>query len=113
VVRTSNNTVVTLANPVHKGDMLTIYLTGMGVTDPILDAGLPSPSDPLAAVATDAQVTIDGATLPVEFAGLAPGQIGVYQINARVPFGIQQGLQIPLEITQGGFKTTVAVRVVE
>ena len=113
VVRTSNNTVVTLANPVHKGDMLTIYLTGMGVTDPILDAGLPSPSDPLAAVATDATVQIDGATLPVEFAGLAPGQIGVYQINARVPFGIQQGLQIPLEITQGGFKTTVAVRVVE
>lgn len=113
IIRHSNNTLVTLSNPVHKGDLLTIYLTGMGRTDPTINAGFPSPGEFLATVLVEPVVTLDGAVLPVSFAGLAPGQVGVYQINVSVPFGIQQGLQIPLTITQGAGETAVNVRIVE
>jgi len=39
--------------------------------------------------------------------------VGVYQINALVPFkGVPLGFDIPLTINQGGSSTTIPVRVV-
>jgi len=52
-------------------------------------------------------------SLPIEFAGLAPGEVGVCQINARVPNNAPQGLTIPLTISQGGADHTFSVRVVQ
>ena len=51
--------------------------------------------------------------MPVVFAGLAPGFVGLYQINAVVPPDAPLGLQIPLKITAGTSTTTVNVRVVD
>jgi uncharacterized protein (TIGR03437 family) len=51
--------------------------------------------------------------LAVAYAGLAPGQIGVYQINAVVPARVPEGMEIPLTITQGSYSTTLPVRVVK
>jgi uncharacterized protein (TIGR03437 family) len=59
------------------------------------------------------EVTIGGVGLPVYFAGLSPGQIGVYQINVRVPDLVPIGLAQPLTITQGSGSTTLEVRVVQ
>ncbi len=50
--------------------------------------------------------------MTVSYAGLVPGEVGVYQINATVPFKVPQGLNIPLVIDQGGSATTLGVRVV-
>jgi uncharacterized protein (TIGR03437 family) len=57
-------------------------------------------------------VTLGSTTLAVTFAGLVPGQAGVYQINAYVPHGIADAAQAPLTIRQGAASTTVLVRVV-
>jgi uncharacterized protein (TIGR03437 family) len=59
------------------------------------------------------QVTLGDATLTLLFAGMAPGEVGVYQINVKVPASVPSGLSIPLTITQGGTKTTIQVRVVD
>jgi uncharacterized protein (TIGR03437 family) len=112
VYRTETGLPVTLANPVHKGDLLTIYASGLGPTSPSVEAGSQSPNPP-AQVLNKPVVTLDGATCPVLSAVLVPGQIGVYQINVSVPKGITQGLAIPLSVSQGGSKSTVFVRVVE
>lgn len=85
VFRAANGLLVTDTNPIHRGDTITIYLTGLGRTSPAVDAGVPAPGDPLASVIVPPAVTLGGVALPVEFAGLTPGSIGVYQINARVP----------------------------
>jgi len=113
VVRAGNNLLVTVSNPVHRGDSLVIYLTGMGRTSPAVEAGQPAPGDPPVSVLIAPEVTISGVGLPVYFAGLSPGQIGVYQINVRVPDLAPIGLAQPLTITQGSGSTTLEVRVVQ
>jgi uncharacterized protein (TIGR03437 family) len=47
------------------------------------------------------------------FAGLSPGEVGVYQINVSVPGSAPEGLNIPLTINQGGSTATVGLRVVD
>jgi uncharacterized protein (TIGR03437 family) len=42
-----------------------------------------------------------------------PGLVGVYQINARVPTWVPEGLEVPLVIRQGGDSTALMVRVVK
>ena len=113
VYRTADSLLVTLTNPVHKGDQLVIYVSGLGPTSPAVSAGSPSPANPPAVALLTPTVTLSGVTLPVTFAGLTPGQIGIYQINVNVPQGITQGLSIPLTVTQGAASSTVGVRVVQ
>ncbi len=90
-----------------------IFLTGMGRTSPAIDAGSPAPAQPPAQTVVVPNVTLGGVPLGIEFAGLAPGQVGVYQINAVVPGDVPLGLEVPLSITQGSGATAVALRVVE
>jgi uncharacterized protein (TIGR03437 family) len=113
VVRARNNEIVTVSNPIHRDDVISIYLTGMGNTSPAVEAGFPGGSSPVATPLIAPSVRIGGVALAVEFAGLAPGQVGVYQINARVPRNTPTGFDLPLNVAQGGQGTTVPVRVVE
>ena len=113
VVRNTNGQIVTPTNPIHPKDGITIYLTGMGQTSPAIPAGAAAPSDPLARVSQTPGLTIAGMDLAVSYAGLAPGEVGVYQINATVPQSVLTGMSMPLTINQGGATTTLNVRVVK
>ena len=112
IVRSLNNELVTLSNPIHGGDDLVIYATGLGRTDPEVPLGAASPFEPLARVLNTPKVTLGNVALPIYFAGLTPGLIGVYQINVIVPRAVPFGFDIPLRIEQGESATTVPVRVV-
>ena len=113
LVRADNNLLVTDANPIHTGDSLVIYLTGLGQTNPAQQAGQPGPTSPLAGVVVPPAVTINGVSLPVLYAGLTPGEVGVYQINVTVPKNTPEGLDDVLTITQGASSTSLTVRVVQ
>lgn len=113
VVRATNGEMVTDANPVHKNDYLVIYLTGLGTTNPAVQTGMPGPMNPLASAIVSPLVTIGDAALPLLYAGMAPDEVGVYQINVKVPASVPSGLSIPLTITQAGMETTIQVRVVD
>ena len=113
VYRTENWQVVTVANPVRANDELTIYLTGMGKVHPEVPAGVPAPGNPAPSVLTQPTVELAGRQLEVMFAGLVPNQIGVNEIQVKVPWGVPKGISQPLRITQGSFSTTVMVRVVD
>ena len=112
IVRADDNQLVTPTNPIHPKDTVIIYLTGMGQTFPAIAAGLPAPSDPLAEAVAAPTVTLGGAALSVGYAGLTPDSVGLYQINATVPLSVPLGLSMPLVISQGGYQTTLNVRVV-
>jgi uncharacterized protein (TIGR03437 family) len=112
IVRSTNNQLVTLSNPIHSNDQLVIYATGLGPVSPDVKEGFPGPTKPLAVTSLTPIVTLGGMNMPVEFAGLAPGFVGVYQINVKVPFQSPTGLSVPLTISQGGAATTLPVRVI-
>ncbi len=115
VVRDDDNELVTPSHPIHRqsNTPLTIYLTGLGPTAPQVAAGMPGPSNPLATTDEQPTVTLGGVNLPVQFSGLAPGLVGVDQINVSVPFSVPEGMSVPLAITQGTVTTTVPERVVD
>jgi uncharacterized protein (TIGR03437 family) len=85
--------VADMDHPAMTGETLEVYGVGLGVTDPIVDAGLPSPFSPPARSVQTPRVQIAGRDATVTFAGLAPGLAGVYQVNVVVPTGIPPGVQ--------------------
>jgi uncharacterized protein (TIGR03437 family) len=97
---------VTKSNPTTRDEPLTMYATGMGATTgATATTGMPSPSSPLATVA-GVQVffgnpSYSQAGIIVDFAGLAPGMIGVYQLNLRVPGTHLDGDALPITIRVG------------
>jgi uncharacterized protein (TIGR03437 family) len=80
------------AHPVQAGETVEIYTMGLGPTDPVVPAGVPAPSSPLAKLINPIRISISYTQppleMPVVFAGLAPGTIGIYQINATIPKGL-------------------------
>ena len=49
----------------------------------------------------------------MQFAGLAPGFVGLYQVNVVVPPGVAPGPEVELTLTQNGVPSntvTLAVR---
>src|SRR5580700_8608203 len=79
-----------------------IYCTGLGpVTNQPAD-GVASPASPPAETITIPQVTIGGVAATVTFAGLAPGFVGEYQVNALMPAAAPVGQAVPVTISIGG-----------
>jgi uncharacterized protein (TIGR03437 family) len=113
VVNGRNGLLATNSNPIKRNDNIVIYLTGLGKTNPPVEAGLSSPSEPLAQSLVEPKVSIGDVEIPVTFAGLTPGEVGVYQINAQILRWVPTGFSIPLTISQGGSVTTINVRVIE
>jgi uncharacterized protein (TIGR03437 family) len=76
---------------IHRGERIfEVYATGLG---------------PLAAEgSTQAATTasVGGMNAPVLFSGLAPGFVGLYQVNLRAPAGLPAGEQT-LVLSAGGF----------
>ena len=113
IVNGRNGLLATNSNPVKRNDNIVIYLTGMGKTNPAVEAGLSAPSDPLASSLVAPVVSLGGVEIPVTYAGLTPGEVGVYQINAQILRWVPTGFSIPLTISQGGSVTTLTLRVIE
>jgi minor extracellular serine protease Vpr len=100
------------SQPVSRGQFISIYATGLGAltTAPPPDGSPPASQMTIAATAT---VSIGGFTVTPSFAGLAPGFVGLYQVDAQVPAGITPGSAVPVFMTVGGVASntvTIAVQ---
>ncbi len=89
------------SNPARAGDVIQIFATGLGPTTPTVVTGEAAPSSPLANVNAPVQCRIGNASAEVLFAGLAPGFVGLYQVNARIPTGTAAGGAVPVVISVG------------
>jgi uncharacterized protein (TIGR03437 family) len=83
-IRKADYTVVTATNPAHSGDIVLIYLTGLGVVNPPLSDGFGSTGNPLNLTAAIPTVTVGGLPATVLFSGMS-AYPGLYQINAQLP----------------------------
>lgn len=95
-------TYVTAANPATPGEVLIMYLVGLGATNPAVKSGSAAPSaEPLARVVNPVTVAVDGETASVPFAGMTPGAVGLYQIDFTVPSDAKNG-NLTVNVTQNG-----------
>jgi uncharacterized protein (TIGR03437 family) len=91
-------------DPAKPGETVLIYCTGLGaVSSPPAD-GEPGKGQPTIATPT---VTIGGTKAIVSFSGLAPGFVGLYQINAEVPGTLKAGNQAVIVEVSGTFSNSV------
>ena len=82
---------VLATSPVIAGETISLYATGLGALSVNLPIGAPGPTAPTAATAGLPQILLGGAPLAVTFSGLAPGYVGLYQVNASIPSAPAQG----------------------
>lgn len=101
-------------NPALVGETLQLFVTGLGpLNDPDLVDGYGSPTSPPFAETLDPfQVILDGESCHVDFSGLAPGFVGLYQINFDVPLDAASGnLQLSIQSTYANsLEVTLPVR---
>ncbi len=96
------------AHPATRGDYIQIYCTGLGaVTNPPA-AGAVAPNAPLSYTVSTVTASIGGTAAPVLFSGLAPGFIGLYQVNVTVPAGAPVGGAVPLTLSVGSATSNTA-----
>ena len=96
-------------------DIIEIFAGGLGpVTDPP-ESGAAS-TLPVTETTNPPTVTVGGVTAPVLFSGLAPGFVGLYQVNARLPDDCAGGESVPVVLTMGELPSntvTVALEAIE
>jgi uncharacterized protein (TIGR03118 family) len=94
------------STPFTEGEIIILYGTGFGPTNPPVPTGqLITTAAPMATTPT---VTIGGLTAQVQFAGVS--EAGLYQFNVVVPKGLTPGttpnVDVPVVIDLGGGATT-------
>ena len=107
---------VTQDNPAVPGETLIFFGTGLGLTAPLpisegVSSGQTTPSEPLFEVPFVADDFVSslagGKTAQVRFVGLAPGMVGVYQINLKLIEDLPDDPGVRLTIAQQLFISNV------
>jgi uncharacterized protein (TIGR03437 family) len=99
-VLNQDNTINSGANPAERGSIVVLWATGQGQSDPdwaddvLASSPLPQPKNKV-------NVNIGGHWAQILYAGAAPGLAAVIQVNARVPYGIQPGRKVPVQMRIG------------
>jgi len=100
------------SRPATAGDFITIACLGLGPVNNTPATGAPTP-DATSTTQNPVSVLLDGKSVPSSFAGLAPGFVGMYQVNVQIPEGASTGNAVPLAISVGGVMSntvTIAIR---
>ena len=99
----ADGTYVSKDHPANRDEPLSLFAVGLGLTTGgRVSAGNPSPSSPLA-VTGKVQVffgdpSYTQSQVIVDWSGLAPGFVGLYQLNLRVPGFHMSGDSLPVTL---------------
>ena len=110
----SNLSINNAATPARRGDTVALFGTGQGSVAPALATGaLAGGLFDLSFVEAQVAATIGGQAAVVSFAGMAPGLVGLLQVNVEIPATVPPGpaevrIQVGGTLTQPG--VTIAVQ---
>lgn len=90
------------SRPARKGEYVSFYCTGLGDLTNRPTLGAPAPATPPATTVATPSVTVGGANASVTFSGLAPGYVGLYQVNIQIPDSAPTGNAVPVVLRIGG-----------
>jgi uncharacterized protein (TIGR03437 family) len=97
-LKSTDQSLVTANNPLHPGDTVELFATGLGIT----------PMNGLDYAVQQPTVTVGGVDCPVTFAGAAPGYAGLDQINCTIPANAASNASTPVVITSGAQSSNTA-----
>lgn len=92
---------VSAADPARPGEFIVMFLLGMGATDNPITTGNAAPTSPLNRPLSTPTLTLAGKPVPVAFAGMTPGFVGLYQINLQIP-DVELDGNLVLTVSQNG-----------
>ena len=92
VVHSSDFSLVTASKPAAAGEILSLFATGLGPTNPEVDPGQPFPLNPPVAFNSPVAVTVNGRSADVLAAVGYPGAVDGSQVNFRLPSDTAKGV---------------------
>lgn len=101
-----------VGSPAARGAYVSIFCTGLGAVtnQPVSGAAAVAASPSL--TTTTPTVMIGGLVATLNYSGLAPGFVGLYQVNAQVPMTVTPGNAVAVFITVGNIvSNTVTIAV--
>jgi uncharacterized protein (TIGR03437 family) len=108
----ADGTLLTSDSPGQPGEIIVLYATGLGPTEPNPSPGeIPQSAAPLLYL-NNLSVSLDGAVLPsfrVKYAGATPFSVGLYQINIELPQDV--GANPAIQITVGAQSDSDGLRI--
>lgn len=99
----ANYAVVSAAAPAQPGDLVVLYATGLGATQPLPGLGEIPENAGLISAFSSLQVLLNGTAIDpktMPYAGQTPGFAGLYQVNFFLPGNCPPNPQIQLVIGQ-------------
>lgn len=111
----ADGTLLTDTSPGQPGEIVVVYATGLGATDPNADAWeIPQAAAPIDSLSSLA-VSLNGAVLPsylIKYAGITPGCVGLYQLNLQLPqdVGTDPAIQVSVGARSTSGTAKIAVR---
>jgi uncharacterized protein (TIGR03437 family) len=84
------------SRPAMAGESLTIYASGLGESAEDVIPGEAAPLTQLVVLKNKVTVVLGGSEIVPDFAGLAPGAAGLYQVNLHLPGNVSTGDSLPL-----------------
>jgi uncharacterized protein (TIGR03437 family) len=90
------------------GDVLILWGTGFGPTNPAFPGGVAIPSDKTYSTANTPVVTVNSSAVMMFGAALAPGSAGLYQIAIQLPISMADG-DYPIQASIGGATSPTGV----
>ena len=115
------------SNPAPKGSYISLYGTGQGPVSPAVPDGFPASANPtsstVALPTSDAKtclstqpsmcVVIGSSFGNIQYTGLAPTYVGLWQINVQIPSDVAAGNAVPVRVIINGTPSntvTIAVK---
>jgi len=102
IITHANGVLVSQTSPAERNEVVVIYATGLGPVSPTPTTGAAASASPLSVSVTKPAVRVGGVSAEVLWSGLAPGYVGLHQVNARVPSNVASG-EVDVVIDAAGF----------
>ncbi len=107
-----NNHLVGPSNAVEHGHRIQLFANGLGPVNQTIASGDPAPANTKVNTTQQPTVTINGEAAHVDFSGLSPNSVSLYQINVTVPADIPAGPR-HIQISIGGATSPVSTVMVK
>jgi uncharacterized protein (TIGR03437 family) len=96
VVVRSDGSYVSAGNPAQRGEIVQLYVTGLGPVSPA--AGTGTAGIPGQGVTSQLLIGLNNAGIPYLSANYAPGMVGVYVVTFQIPSNTQPGSAQPVGV---------------